>query len=141
MTIKETSFFRDRPQLDAIAWRALLEHAQAAGSQEIRVWCAACATGEEAYTLALLACEAFGPAVPPVRILATDISNAALDAVRTGRYRERSLRKVAPTCGSSTSSTTDGQLRVGDRLRSLVHAGAAQPRRPGMPPLGERRST
>ena len=97
VTIKETFFFRDRQQLDTIPWRALLERAQAAGSEEIRIWCAACATGEEAYTLALLACEAFAPAPPQVRILATDISSAALVAASAGRYRERSLRTVAPS--------------------------------------------
>ena len=62
VTIKETFFFRDRRQLDAIPWQALLENARSAGSTEIRIWCAACATGEEAYTIALLACEAFGTA-------------------------------------------------------------------------------
>ena len=84
VTIKETFFYRDRQQLDTIPWRTLLERAQAAGSQEVTVWCAACATGEEAYTLALLACEAFAPAPPPVRILATDISSAALAASQRG---------------------------------------------------------
>src|SRR5215212_166313 len=58
VTIKETFFLRERRQLDAIPWQALLENATAAGSSEIRIWCAACATGEEAYTIALLACEA-----------------------------------------------------------------------------------
>ena len=139
MTIKETFFFRDRRQLDAIPWRALLE--QRAGQparSEIRIWCAACATGEEAYTLALLACEAFAPAAPPVRILATDISSAALDAARAGRYRERSLRNVAPSLRQQYFEQEGDQLVVGDRLRRIVTLRAAQPRaRDRMPPLGE----
>jgi chemotaxis protein methyltransferase CheR len=137
VTIKETFFYRDRQQLDTIPWRSLLERAQAAGSQEIRVWCAACATGEEAYTLALLACEAFAPASPPVRILATDISSAALEASRSGRYRERSLRTVAPSLRAQYFEQDGEQLLVGDRVRSIVTFAQHNLVTGTMPPLGE----
>ena len=137
VTIKETFFYRDRQQLDTIPWRSLLERAQAAGSQEIRVWCAACATGEEAYTLALLACEAFAPASPPVRILATDISSAALEASRAGRYRERSLRTVAPSLRAQYFEPDGEQLLVGGRVRSIVTFGQPNLVTGTMPPLGE----
>ena len=137
VTVKETFFLRDREQLDAIAWRPLLERAQAAGSTEIRVWCAACATGEEAYTLALLACEAFAPAKPPVRILATDISSAALDAARAGRYRERSLRTVAPSLRQQYFERDGEPLVVGERLRSIVQFAQHNLVTGTMPPLGE----
>ena len=137
VTIKETFFFRDRQQLDTIPWRALLEHAQAAGSQEVRIWCAACATGEEAYTLAILASEAFAPASPPVRILATDISSAALAASRAGRYRERSLRTVAPSLRDQYFKQDGEQLVVGDRLRSIVTFAQHNLVTGSMPPLGE----
>jgi chemotaxis protein methyltransferase CheR len=136
-TIKETSFLRDRQQLDAIAWQLLLERAQASGSQDVRVWCAACATGEEAYTLALLACEAFGPAKPPVRILATDISSAALDTARAGRYRERSLRSVPQSMRQRYFEQDDGPLVVGERLRSIVQLAQHNLVTGAMPPLGE----
>ena len=137
VTIKETFFYRDRQQLDTIAWRSLLERAQAAGSQEVRVWCAACATGEEAYTLALLACEAFAPASPPVRILATDISSAALEASRAGRYRERSLRTVAPSLRAQYFEPDGEQLLVGGRVRSIVTFAQHNLVTGTMPPLGE----
>ena len=137
VTIKETSFFRDRAQLDAIPWRPLLARAQASGSQQIRVWCAACATGEEAYTLALLAYEAFAPAEPPVRILATDISNAALDATRAGRYRPRSLRTVAPGLLQRYFEPEGEQRLVGEKLRSVVQLAQHNLATGTMPPLGE----
>src|SRR6202011_4542930 len=126
-----------REQLATIAWRPLLEQARARGSQEIRVWCAACATGEEAYTLALLACEAFAPAEPPVRILATDISNAALDAARTGRYRERSVRTVTPSFRQRYFEHDGGPLVVGERLRRIVQLAQHNLVTGTMPPLGE----
>jgi chemotaxis methyl-accepting protein methylase len=137
VTIKETFFYRDRAQLDAIPWQALLELAQAAGSQEIRVWCAACATGEEAYTLALLACEAFGSVAPPVRILATDISRAALAAAQGGRYRERSLRNVAPGLRERYFEGDGEPLVVGERLRSIVRLAQHNLATGAMPPDGQ----
>jgi chemotaxis protein methyltransferase CheR len=137
VTIKETFFFRDRQQLDTIPWRALLERAQATGSQEIRIWCAACATGEEAYTLALLACEAFAPALPPVRILATDISTAALAAAEAGRYGDRSLRTVAPSLRDQYFEREGERLLVGGRLRRVVTFAQHNLATGSMPPVGE----
>ena len=55
VTVNETFFFRQRRELDAIDWHRLLGAARATGSDSVRVWVAACASGEEAYTLALLA--------------------------------------------------------------------------------------
>jgi len=137
VTIKETFFLRDRQQLDQILWWELLERARTAGSPQIRIWCAACATGEEAYTLALLACEAFAPAVPPVRILATDVSGAALAAARAATYRERSLRTVAPSLRDQYFEEDGDALIVGDRLRGLVRFAQHNLVTGAMPPLGE----
>jgi len=137
VTVQETSFFRDRRQLDAIAWRLLLERALGAGSGEIRVWSAACATGEEAYTLALFAAEAFAPAEPPVRILGTDISSGALAAARAGIYRERSLRAVEPALRRRYFEEARGGLGVGERVRQLVRFAPHNLARDPIPPLGE----
>jgi len=137
VTVKETSFFRDRRQLDAIAWRLLLERAQAAGSGEIRVWSAACATGEEPYTLAIMALEAFAPARPPVRILATDISSSALEAALAGRYRERSTRTVEEPLVRRWFERDDDRLVVGERVRELVELAPHNLARDPIPPLGE----
>jgi len=137
VTIKETSFLRDRRQLDAISWRLLLERAHAAGSGEIRVWSAACATGEEPYTLALLASEAFAPAEPPVRILGTDISTQALEGALAGSYRERSVRSVEPALRRRYFAEHDGRLVVGERIRRLVRFAPHNLARDPIPPLGE----
>ena len=104
VTNQETFFVRDRGQLDEIPWHALLQRARAAGSGVLRVWCAGCATGEEAYTLALLAAQAFAPAAAPVDVLGTDVSRAALAAAAAGRYRRaRRPRALEPPCAVATS--------------------------------------
>lgn len=120
VTVKETSFLRDRGQLTSIDWKLLLENARARGSEQVRVWTAPCATGEEAYSLALLACEAFTPALPPVSILATDISVGALAHARRGVYGSRSVSAVSAALRTRYFRSQPEGLAVGDRLRPLV---------------------
>ena len=138
VTVQETAFFRNRGELDAIAWPGLLLAARAAGSRTIRVWSAGCASGEEAYTLALLADEAFAPFNAPVEVLGTDISGTALAAAAAGAYRERAVRALGgPLRDRYLDRQADGSYLVGQRLRRLVrfrrHNLASGP----FPPLGE----
>ena len=138
VTVQETAFVRDRRQLDAIAWHSLLQLAGASGSGTIRVWSAGCASGEEAYTLALLAAEAFAPAPPPVDVLGTDISAAALAAAAAGRYCERSVRALEPTLRRRyLDLQPDGTYLVRGRLRSLVRLRQHNLARGDIPPSGE----
>jgi chemotaxis methyl-accepting protein methylase len=137
VTVKETSYLRDRAQLESIDWRLLLRDAHARGGDHVRVWTAPCATGEEAYSLALLASEAFAPAPAPVRILATDISTGALASATRGMYRERSVRGIDAALRARYFREESGGLVVGEQLRSLVtfaqHNLVSDP----FPPLGE----
>jgi chemotaxis protein methyltransferase CheR len=120
VTVHESSFFREWAGLEALSWRLMLAHAHARGSSVIRVWSAACSTGEEAYSLAIAACEAFAPGDPPVRILGTDIANAALDGARQGRYRERPLRAISPAIRSRYFTPDGTEQLIGERPRSVV---------------------
>ena len=137
VTIKETFFVREPRQLDAIPWRVLLDRARAAGSHDVRVWSAACATGEEAYTLAMLASEALGANDAPVSILATDISTSALEGALAGRYRERSVRDVEPGLRRLYFDEVGDELVVGRRLRRLVRFAPHNLAHDPIPPLGE----
>jgi chemotaxis methyl-accepting protein methylase len=120
VSIKETFYFRQRAELEAIDWRLLVQNARASGSEHARVWVAACATGEEAYTLAILASQAFDPGPPPVSIQATDISVSALASARCGRYGRRSTRGLDDSVVKRYFETDGAQLVVGGRLRGLV---------------------
>jgi chemotaxis methyl-accepting protein methylase len=138
VTVQETTFLRHRRQLDAVAWPGHLRDARAAGSDTIRVWSAGCASGEEAYTLALLAAEALAPAPATVDVLGTDVSGAALAAAAAGRYRERAVRGLEPSLRARyLERQPDGSYLVRERLRRLVrfrrHNLAGDP----IPPHGE----
>jgi chemotaxis protein methyltransferase CheR len=120
VTINETFFFRQRRELDAIDWAALLDAAEAEGRDAIRLWVAACSSGEEAYTLAILASEALGSATPPLSIVATDISSAILDKAREARYGKRALRHVDPDIRRRYFVAEGGGVEVSQRVRDLV---------------------
>ncbi|MGD0926380.1 MAG: CheR family methyltransferase [Streptosporangiaceae bacterium] len=138
VTNQETFFARDRGQLDGISWHALLQRARATSSGTIRVWCAGCATGEEAYTLALLAAQAFAPGAAPVDVLGTDISQAALAGAADGRYRERAVRVLEPALRRRYfHRAPDGSYVIGDLLRRLVRFRPHNLAREASPPPGE----
>jgi chemotaxis protein methyltransferase CheR len=86
LTTNLTSFFREPHHFDALAahLRATAEQTPPGGIQ--RIWCCAASTGEEAYSLAITACETFDTLAPPVRILATDIDTSVIETARLGVY-------------------------------------------------------
>ena len=99
VTIQETHFFRNPPQIRALRQHVLpelLREADAAG-RRLRIWSAGCSTGEEAYTIAMLLRELL-PATAgwDVKVVATDVSERALQAARTGRYGGRALQLATP---------------------------------------------
>ena len=138
VTVQETTFVRDREQFDRIPWRELAISALNCGRRVVRVWSAGCATGEEPYTLALLAAEHFAPAQPPVDVLGTDISEAALAAAGAGRYRQRAVRGLGPVLlGRYLDRQADGTYLIGGRLRALVRFRRHNLARDPFPPPGE----
>jgi chemotaxis protein methyltransferase CheR len=114
LTVNETYFLREAAQL-----RALLEELivpAAAKGASLRIWCAACSTGEEPLSLAALLDER--GLLGRVEIIASDISERALRIARTGKYGGRALRSFeAPPHWLSF----DGQQHVASaRLREAV---------------------
>lgn len=119
VAVHETFFFRQRDDLDAIDWRALLTNARAGGSAAVRTWVAGCSTGEEAWTLAILATEALGEPAP-VSLLATDLSAAALRRAEQARYNARSVRHVEVGLHDRYFEQVGKEWTVGQALRRLV---------------------
>ncbi|MGC2164649.1 MAG: CheR family methyltransferase, partial [Gallionella sp.] len=90
LTTNLTSFFRE-----AHHFRILAEQLRGLGkSRPIELWCSACSTGEEAYSIAMTAHEVFGNVDNPVRIIASDLDTKVLEAARGGRYKAESVAKL-----------------------------------------------
>ena len=99
ITINETSFFRNEPQLEVFEKQVLPKLIEArAGNKRLRVWSAACSTGEEPYTLAMIIHRSLGVRLMDwrVEVLATDISEKVLTDAQGGRYTDYSMRTTSP---------------------------------------------
>jgi len=116
LTVHETYFFREADQLEVLV-DAMLAPAIAAGERP-RVWCAACATGEEPLTLAMLLAER--DLVGCVEIVASDISQRALARARAGSYAGRSLRALPAGVIGRWLDGTPTQVRVRPALSESI---------------------
>jgi chemotaxis methyl-accepting protein methylase len=138
ITIQESSFLRDRAQFDAIDWHGLRARSTSAGAGTVRVWSAGSARGEEAYTLALLAAEAFAPDPARVVVLGTDISRPATAAAQAGHYGRRAVRALSPLARERYFELQpDGTYLVGPELRAMVRFGRHNLARDAFPPDGQ----
>ncbi len=81
LTTNLTAFFREPHHFDI-----LREQMRLSTSRPFRIWCTAASTGEEPYSLAMTACEAFDTLQPPVLIVASDIDTNVLNTARCGVY-------------------------------------------------------
>jgi two-component system CheB/CheR fusion protein len=98
MLIKVTSFFRDPDIWDAITNEVLPKLlSRRRNGDPLRIWCAGCATGEEAYSIAMLLAEQVGPdlAAAGVKVFATDVDDASVAYGRRGIYTPRQVEGLA----------------------------------------------
>ncbi len=125
VTIPETHFFRNPPQMTALRERLLPElmRRAVARGRPLAVWSAGCSTGEEPYSLAILAAEVAAElgAGPPVQVLATDVSSRAIAATERARYAGRSLSYTSPAMLERWfRPLPDGSYEVAPEPRALV---------------------
>ncbi|MBE1161564.1 chemotaxis protein CheB [Dyella acidiphila] len=97
MLIGVTEFFRNPGAFATLTEKAIPAMLAGKGANDtVRVWVPGCATGEEAYSIAMLLREAIGPhGGPKVQIFATDIDSRSIEAARSGRYRAP-LQGISP---------------------------------------------
>ena len=138
LTVGETYFFRDGGCFEALEQKvlsALVQSRRAEGAHRLRLWSAACATGEEPYSIAMVLDRLLPDRADwTVTILATDISGKALEAAQRGRYREWALRETPAAIRHryfrrlpDESFELDPHIRAGVTFAPLNLAGDAYP--------------
>jgi chemotaxis protein methyltransferase CheR len=137
VTVNETFFLRHTDELEQIEWAAAAVRAAAAKRPALRVWSAGCSTGEEAYTLALLAAETLRSTHPPVDVLGSDVSPTALSGARRGVYGPRAIRLLDAERRARWCVADGDRLRVADPLRALVRFASHNLVVDPLPPDGE----
>lgn len=120
LTTNLTSFFREAHHFEIL--REFL--VKKGRHTPVKIWCSAASTGEEPYSLAITACEAYDTLTPPVKILATDIDTNVLDTAAAGVYPEERIEKLSEAQKRRFfrrgSGANAGKVRVIDELRELI---------------------
>ncbi len=122
LVVGETSFFRNPDQFRVFQDHLLPAFLAAGVPLPLQVWSAGCATGEEPYSIAMAALDAFrGRFIEPVRILATDIHTEFLEVARKGVYPLSAVQKSPPNYLIRYFTTLpDGTVRVKEEVRRLI---------------------
>lgn len=123
LLIGVTEFFRDPESYKA--FEELLEYYILTRKDDniVRIWIPGCATGEEAYSMAIIACELINENKlhdHHVQIFATDIDKNALDRARSGIYEERALENVPDHILKNYFNKRGNQYEVEKHIRQMV---------------------
>jgi len=123
LTTNETYFFRERGQLRALMSEIVpelrLQRAERIVAP-ISIWSAGCSSGEEPYTIIILALEAGLVPGDDIRVYASDISQRMLRRARQGVYREVSFRETEPYLREKYFNEKDGLWRISDSVKEHV---------------------
>jgi len=122
LLIGVTSFFRDQEAFDFLATNVLPDLFRNATSREIRFWVAACSTGEEAYSLAILARECLEKlgSSHDIKIFATDIDRDAIHYAAAGSYPESIAADLSPRILSKYFHKRDDNFQIARTIREMV---------------------
>jgi chemotaxis protein methyltransferase CheR len=122
MTTNETFFFRDKTPFDIFETTVLPELIARKRGGTIRVWCAAASTGQEPYSLAMVA-DAMGPRMGgcKLEILGTDISERCLEKAKAGTFTQFEVQRGLPVTMLVKHFKKEGDTwRIDDRLKTNV---------------------
>lgn len=125
ITINETFFFRNQPQLDALVTSVipeLMSSQNKFNKNKIRIWSAASSSGEEAYSIAMTLMDLVKPRYPnlEIEIIGTDINQAMIETAKKGIYRDYSIRNTPPYYLKKYFKTYGNTYEVDPIIRDLV---------------------
>jgi chemotaxis protein methyltransferase CheR len=122
MTTSDTHFFRDKTPFEHMREAILPTLAQVRRGGRIRIWCAACSTGQEPYSIAMMLDQ--NPSLTqgvPVEVVATDISDRCLDRARQGLFTQFEVQRGLPIQMLMHYFTQqDDHWRISERIRQQV---------------------
>jgi chemotaxis protein methyltransferase CheR len=118
LSVQETYFWREMSQIELLATRIVPAWFQKSAAP-FRIWSAACATGEEPYTVAMLLQEC-GFGGHRIEILGTDANPIALEKARRGVYREKSFRALPIALRQKYFQPAEGGWIISETIRNRV---------------------
>ncbi|WP_239614161.1 CheR family methyltransferase [Cohnella mopanensis] len=116
MTINVSEFWRNPNRWQVLKDKFLPELMKT--SPRLNIWSAACSTGEEPYTLAMILDSM--NVLDRASLVATDIDEGVLEKAKVGVYLERSLRDVPVSYKNTYFTAADGAYKVSDKLKKAV---------------------
>lgn len=123
LLISVTSFFRDAKAFEALEQEVLPMLLKAKKKEEpLRIWIPGCATGEEAYTIAILCAEKTADIkdLPKIQIFATDIDTAAIGTAREGLYTANELSNVSSERVRRFFTREENMFRIRREIRETI---------------------
>ena len=120
LTTNLTSFFREGHHFETLAQHLV----KLGGRRPIRIWCSAASTGEEPYSIAMTAVDAFNSFTPPVSILASDLDTSVLAQGEAGVYPQERVdklpRETVARFFQKGANAQAGMVRVRPELQRLI---------------------
>jgi chemotaxis protein methyltransferase CheR len=120
LSVPETYFWRQPDHFEALVENVLPEHLALKQGQTLRIWSAACCTGEEPLSIAMALTEAGAFERTRVEIIASDASQAMVDRARRGVYGERSFRSLPPHLREKYFTPSSSGWQVRDDLMQRI---------------------
>ena len=120
LSAKDTFFFREEGPLRSLVQTLVTDRLGRADGRAVRLWSAGCASGEEPYTIAMLALEAGARLGRDLEIFGSDIARSALTRARRGCYAMSSLHATPAATRGRYFEEREGQFRVRSALREQV---------------------
>ncbi|PAV29591.1 chemotaxis protein CheR [Virgibacillus profundi] len=116
LTINVSEFYRNPKRWEVLKNKVLPQLLK--NSNKLTLWSAACSTGEEPYSLAIMASEHFPNA--DIKILATDIDDNVLSKASQGFYPEKALKELPPSFKKKYFTVKNGFYSVNDSLKRQI---------------------
>jgi len=120
LSVQETFFWREMDQIRSLVDVLIPEWAERRNGKTLRIWSAACATGEEPLTIAIALTEAGWFKRIPIEIIGTDASGAAIKRAEGGLFRERAFRNLPLSLRNKYFSKEGNEWRISPEIQSRV---------------------